>query len=320
MSNAMRVAFVVERFPAVSETFLIDQVADLLDRGVHVEIFTFKTGSEAKVSQRYQAYRMASLTHRLHPPSSNIQRVYGGMVRALLLLCIRPIAMMRTLNFLRYGRAAWSLQLIYWSSAFVCREFDLVHCHFGTSGVRFLMIKEVLGLRVPMVTTFYGHDVSLVFKQHPPDFYRELKARCPLYFVMSNDMKRRVVAQGFSEETVSVHPVSIDVDGYPFKERQDRPESAVELVFVGRLVEKKGVDDLLRALAIVRQKSSRGFRCTIIGAGDMEGELVKLSGVLGLQGVVEFAGAMRIEEIIKLLLEKQILIAPSKTASSGDME
>ena len=316
----LRVAFVTDAFPVISETFVIDQVADLLDRGVEVEIFTYNRGSTESISSRHNAYRMEERTHCLQRPTSNIRRFAGALPRALRLVRKNPLSLFRAINCFKYGRKAFSLRLLFEAAPFVGKRFDIVHCHFGPSAVSFLDIKDILKLDIPLVTTLYGYDVSSVFQKSPGEFYDRLKCESSLFLVMSNNMKQRVVAQGFPEHKVKVHPASIDVSSYPFCERRHRTGESIELVSVGRLVEKKGFDDLLRALAIVRSRTARPFRCSIIGGGPLEREMRHLASSLGLEEIVEFQGYLPIERIVDLLLKKHIMVQPSKTASNGDME
>ena len=177
---------------------------------------------------------------------------------------LHPLQLARALTYCMYRR---SLRLLFSLVPFIGRRFDVIHCHFGEIANRFLTIKEALHLDFPLITTFYGYDVSRVFKESPANPYDRLVQECSLFFVMSNDMKRRVLARGFPEDKVKVLPVSIDVDSYPFFERRCPADAPVELVSVARFVEKKGLDDLLRALAIVKQRTRRAFHCSIIGSG-----------------------------------------------------
>jgi colanic acid/amylovoran biosynthesis glycosyltransferase len=315
----IRVAFVVDRFPVTSETFIIDQVADLTDRGIEVEIFAYGNGDGNFVSSRYLEYRMLEKMHYLRPPNSKACRIIAAIPMAVGLFFKHPLILIRALNFIKYGRQAWSLQLLFAAQAFIGRHFDLIHFHFGTTAVAFFPVKKVLGWQIPTVTTFYGYDVSFIFKQSV-HFYDSLKQECDLFLVMSNNMKERVSAHGFPEEKIKVHPVSIDVESYPFSERRDNPDRPINLVFVGRLVEKKGCDDLLQALAKVRRQTSRALHCSIIGSGPLQEKLKQLALSLHLEDIVEFKGAMKIEDIIPLFLEQQIMISPSKTSRNGDME
>ena len=191
---------------------------------------------------------------------------------------------------------------------------------FGTVARDFVRVREVVGISGSLVTTFYGIDVSKVFEEYPADYYDRLRDACELYFVMSEDMKRRVVAKGFPSEQVRVHPVSIDVASYPYRVRELLEDEPLRLAFVGRFVEKKGADDLLRALGAASSASTRPLRCSIVGGGELDAELRELHASLGLGETASFEGYLAVEEMIRLFENQHVLVQPSKTAANGDME
>jgi colanic acid/amylovoran biosynthesis glycosyltransferase len=133
-------------------------------------------------------------------------------------------------------------------------------------------------------------------------------------------MKKRVVEYGFDPKKIFVHPVGINAGEYPFKLREKKDGEPVNIISVGRFVEKKGFDDLLRALAIVRTRTSKAFRCFIIGDGPLKAEIYELIKKLKLDDLVEFKGFMKIENIINSLMNMHFFVQPSKTAKDGDME
>jgi colanic acid/amylovoran biosynthesis glycosyltransferase len=110
------------------------------------------------------------------------------------------------------------------------------------------------------------------------------------------------------------------VGSVPFKERSLKEGETIHMATVGRFVEKKGFDDLLRSLAILKQKISRKFLCHIIGGGELDGELRALAKKLDVEDVVEWKGYMKLEDIEQYLLTMHFYVQPSKTASNGDME
>ena len=61
----VRVAFVTALFPAVPGAFIVNQVADLIDRGAVVSLFAFHLGSTENVSERYHSYHMDKLAQSL---------------------------------------------------------------------------------------------------------------------------------------------------------------------------------------------------------------------------------------------------------------
>ena len=316
----MRVAFVVDIFPLVSETFIINQVADLDDRGLHVDIYSFSRGDDAFVSQRYFDHDMASRVRYLDYPLPWARRVASAVPKALRLARRHPSVLLRALNVRRYGREALALKLLHWAEPIAGRDYDVVHCHFATAAREFVWVRDVAGISGDLITTFYGVDASKIFVDRPADYYDRLKQACALYFVMSEDMKRRVVAHGFPAEQVRVHPVSIEVGEYPFHVRELGDGEVLRLVSVGRFVEKKGFDDLLRGLAVLKEHTRRPVTCSIVGGGPLESELRKLEQSLELDGLVRFEGYFPVEQLIDHLADKHVLVQPSKTASNGDME
>ncbi len=320
-SKKMKIGFVVGIFPALSETFIIDQVADLADHGVDVETFSFHTSDHHNISKRFFDYKMADRTHYLAIPANRWRRLLGAIPRALRILFYNgPRALMRALDVKKYGTAARSLRLLYWAAPFAGRKFDLYHCHFGVAADDFLTIRDILGIKTKFLTTFYGFDVSRIPQTHGVQVYDRLKQESSLFFVMSQNMRDRVVALGFDSKKVIVHPVSIDVEQYPFAERTLQPTQPVQIASVGRFVEKKGFDDLLRALAIAKEKTTRSFQCNIVGGGQLEEDLYKLTNDLGIKDVVNYKGYMKIEDVIEFFKDQHFFVQPSKTAKNGDME
>lgn len=319
-TKQLRVAFVVGVFPAVSETFIIDQICDLIDRGIAVEVFSFKKGSELNISQRYFDYHLAERTHYLAMPARRVARIIGTLITIPQLLIKNPRALLRSLNVIQYRDAAWSLRLFYWSAPFFDRCFDLYHCHFGVVADDFLIIRDIIGMKEKMVTTFYGYDVSTVVREHGPHIYDRLQKESSLFFVMSENMRDRVIAFGFDPSKVIVHPVGINTAQYPFSERRVRPDEPINIVSVGRFVEKKGFDDLLQALAIVKAKTNRAFRCHIIGDGPLKAQLHELAQSLQVEDRLTWHGFMSIQKIVEFFKDMHFFVQPSKTARNGDME
>lgn len=316
-----KIAFVVGEFPVVSETFIINQVADLKDRGFDVEVFTFRRGSEENISERFGHYNMARQIHVCDMPQNFFVRCFRAIPKAISLFMCHRRAAFRVFNVVKYGRNALSLKLLYWVEPFSrMKDVDLIHCHFGTIATKFLIVKEILEMPQKIVTSFYGYDVSHIFKQKGPRVYDRLQKECALFFVMSENMKERVVAHGFDKEKVKVLPVSIDAASYPFSRRSLHPGEKVHIVSVGRFVEKKGFDDLLRALAIAKEKAKNPFFCSIVGGGPLEQSLHALTRSLGIEDRVDYKGYMKIEDVIDFFRSAHFFVQPSKTAANGDME
>src|SRR5712691_6932453 len=139
----LRVAFVVAVFPLVSEPFIIDQIALLLERGVEVDIYSFNRGNEAFVSRKFSEYDMSRRLCYIDYPLDKLARIVHAFPRAARLAVTHPRVLLRALDVKRYGREALSLKLLYWSTPLAGRDYDVVHCHFGYVARNFVWVREV---------------------------------------------------------------------------------------------------------------------------------------------------------------------------------
>jgi len=318
-NKKLKVAFIAA-YNVFPTTFIINQVADLIDKGIEVEIFWLKKGKSKAVSEKYHRYKMDKLGHNLEMPRNWAWRVILAIPKIIHILFSRPDILFKIFNFKKYKKNALSLKLLFWIEPFLGKKFNLVHCHYGPIANKFLIIKEILGIKTKIITTLYGYDVSHIFKQKPKTYYDRLKKECSLFFVMSNNMEERVVSYGFPAKKVKVLPISINVSAYPHWQRKMKKDETFNIVSVGNFVEKKGFDDLLRALEIVKTETKKPFKCFIIGGGPLEKKICRMTRELGLENIVEYKGYMKIEDIIDFFKNMHLFVQPSKTAEDGDME
>ncbi len=318
--GANKVAFVVGIFPVLSETWLISQVTNLIDRGIDVELYVFKDGSRANISDKFFTYHLAERMHLAEMPTNPFVRVLRAIPKIVHVLCTRPSLLLKIFDVKKYGADAYSLKNLFWVEPFLSMDAQVAHCHFGTVALRYLRVREILGLPQPFLTTFYGLDVSGVFQQKGRNVYKTLIRECREFIVMSTNMKERILPYGFPSEKIETLPISIDVASYPFARRSIAPGEVVRIATVGRFVEKKGYDDLLRALAILKKKSPRPFLCSIVGGGELEDELHQLAKKLNVEDVVAWKGFMKVEDVVQFLATQHLYVQPSKTARDGDME
>ena len=195
-----------------------------------------------------------------------------------------------------------------------------VHCHFGTVARDFVRVREVVGIRGSLVTTFYGIDVSKVFEEYPADYYDRLRDACELYFVMSEDMKRRVVAKGFPSEQVRAHPVSIDVASYPYRVRELLEDEPLRLRSSAASWRRRAPTTCCGRS--VRRAAHPPGRCAARSSGAVSSmrSCARFTRSLGLGETASFEGYLAVEEMIRLFENQHVLVQPSKTAANGDME
>lgn len=202
------------------------------------------------------------------------------------------------------------------------RQPRLVHAHFGIDGVYALPLAQRLG--VPLITSFHGYDATLstaalltspAWAQYPL-FRRRLARQGDLFLCASRFLRDRVLAMGFPAERSLVHYIGIDVGN--IRPREATEEQSV-IVHVARLVEVKGTEYLLRAVARLRGAAA-GCRLMVIGDGPCRPQLERLSRELGIAGRVDFLGARPHDEVMARLRAAAVLVLPSIRTATGRTE
>jgi colanic acid/amylovoran biosynthesis glycosyltransferase len=129
-------------------------------------------------------------------------------------------------------------------------------------------------------------------------------------------MKSQLIGLGFPESGLRIVRFGLDMEEYPVLEGERNPNN---LMMVGRLVEKKGFEYGLRAVAESR-KHGHHWNVNIFGDGPLMDSLQKLTNNLGLASSVRFHGFLPADAVLKAHRDHSLLLAPSVTASDGDME
>jgi glycosyltransferase involved in cell wall biosynthesis len=187
---------------------------------------------------------------------------------------------------------------------------DLIHAHFGHGGKSALYLARALG--IPLVTTLHGADVTV--RNRFPSLYKELIEEGALFLCDSSYLRDCAIALGFPTDKLLVHYIGVDRKQFV---RGSSRSAGDDILFVGRLVEKKGCEYLLRAIQLVQHRVSRSD-VTIIGDGPLRPHLEALARELGVH--CHFAGLQPATVIRQRLQETRIFCAPSVTAENGDSE
>ncbi len=136
---------------------------------------------------------------------------------------------------------------------------------------------------------------------------------CP-FVAISESTRLDLERRGIPGESIEVVPCGIDTAFYTPSEGVS-PERDL-LLYVGRLKKYKGIQFLLAALAMLREKG-RKLRLAVLGTGDYRDELIRTAESLGLSDTVEFPGFVSQEEKLNLLRRSWIAVFPSEKEGWG---
>ena len=193
-----------------------------------------------------------------------------------------------------------------------------IHAHFGRGGALALPIAQAL--QVPLYVTFHGGDATKethLRRRLIPTIYQRrlsaLKAYASGFLCVSQFVADRLAAQGFPHAKLIKHYIGIDVSRIqPPKQRQGR------LLFMGRLVDKKGVNVLLAAIRRLNDSGNAAvLGLDIAGSGPLEPELRAQAAELPN---VKFLGWQTTVQLDRALRKARAVVVPSRTAKNGDCE
>jgi colanic acid/amylovoran biosynthesis glycosyltransferase len=200
----------------------------------------------------------------------------------------------------------------------------LIHAHFGSYGAIAFPLAGRLGL--PFIVSFHGTDAAMKdwyvlrssYMAHRLYLLRRRRlAQVASRVIVQSDFLRRIVIErhGFPEEKVVMIRHGVDLD--LFQPHVAQPEWG-HILYVGRLVERKGLYYLLVALGKVKERFPT-VRLTVIGDGPMRGRYEALARQI-LGDRCTFLGAQPQQVVREYMAKAYVFCMPSVTMPSGEAE
>lgn len=311
----MRIGYVLKKFPRLSETFILNELLALEAQGVEIDIFSIR---EPDDEPRHAALdRLQASTTVVRPlKSKSIFRHLEDQSRETGEAAIRDRALL-------YSRLSaddpWN------SEALACalalkplieeREITHLHAHFATIAVA--VAAETAALA----------GIPFSFTMHAKDIYRNTVS----FDLLSRRLREAAFAVTVCEANATwlrskcsrgaCENLQVVYNGIELERWQPPTTERERAVFlaVGRLVEKKGFDDFLRACRLVKDAGYE-FKAGLIGVGDQQDRLLRMRSELGLESMVEMPGALPREDVRKLLERATLLVAPCVRAADGNVD
>ena len=307
----LRLAYVVKRYPRFSETFVVNELLAHEAAGVDTHVFALRPPADThfqpaiarvRAPVRYLksvAVRAGEFWSRLEP-----------------WLRRRPDAAAALSNALD-ADGVEVYQALELADQLTAHRVDHIHAHFATSAATVARLASLLT------------GIPYTFTAHAKDIYHESVNAAAL---------EQKIADSHAVVTVSEFNVAwlrnayphlankvvrvfngLPLEGLSMRRPRSTPPGPPLVLAVGRLVEKKGFDDLVRACAILRDRRV-DFRCLIVGGGELATALQHQVDAAALGDRVQLAGPLPSDHVVRLLREASALVAPCVTATSGDRD
>lgn len=315
----------MDQFPSVTQTFILNQITGLIDRGCKVEIFSDKRSYDSKVHDDVKTYNLLSNTTHLGGFSekkiweNKFFRIVQGIGYIFQYIAKHPFPILNALNIFRYGKKAASLYLLFIVVSILKRgQFDIVHCQFGTLGLKAMFYRELGVFSGKLIVSFRGFDVTQ-YLLNRPGIYDALYQKGDLFLPVSETLKKKLIENGCEKEKIIVHHSGIDCAKFQLKDRWRTNGEPTKVLTIARLTEKKGIAYATEAVARL-VSSGRKMNYIVVGEGKLRSNLERLINTLCVENSVRLTGWRNHEEVTLLLNDAHVLLAPSITADDGDQE
>jgi glycosyltransferase involved in cell wall biosynthesis len=206
------------------------------------------------------------------------------------------------------------------------KRASLLHAHFGMDALEAWPLAR--SLNIPMVVTLHGYDININrswweaghggpgMLNYPMRLLILSKQRRVTFIAVSNAIRRRAISFGIPPDKIFVQYIGVNCNkfspgGRPVGERERR------VLFIGRLIEKKGCEYLIKAFVRV-QEAVPDSCLVIVGDGELRASLQQLAKGLAIRAT--FRGAIASEDVRHEMHLAKVFCLPSILATNGDAE
>ncbi len=317
----MRVAFLTHVFPVMSETPFLNQVVGLVERGHEVDIYA--DAPQPGYSSHPEVERLGLAARTRYP--ERLPAATGARWQAATRLILTSRGrdrrtLLASLNPFMLWRRAWSLDQLRRTVRFLPpRPYDVCYCVFGQDAPHALRIRSLGALSGPLVVAFRGADTTKYVARRGRRVYAATFRSAEVLLPVCDFLARRLIAMGAAPERIVVHRTGIDLRHWPWRERRPSSNGSLRLVTVARLVEKKGIEYVLRAVKALTD-AHIPVEYDVLGEGPLRAPLTRDIERLGIADRVRFHGWQAQAEVRAQMDHAHVLVQASVTGRDGDEE
>ena len=308
-----RVGYVMKVFPRRSETFIVTELLAQERAGLEVEVFSLRPSGDQ--------HAHAALD-RLQAPVTYIgdgEPTLGDVLLALmpeLGTAERAADVDRMLRMAGTEKPRDVMQALEVARHVRERGITHLHAHFANVAASVARMAAALAGITYSVT---AHAKDIFHEEVDPAKLAAIVEDASSVISVS-DFNVAHLRHEVSAAAARVHRVynGIELEHFPFSVPDDRPP---RILAVGRLVEKKGFDDLIDACAAMAMAQDCGaFECRIVGEGVQGDALRRQVAALGLEQYVTFTGAASQEQVRKEMASAAVLAVPCVVGADGNRD
>lgn len=311
----MKLGYILKAFPRVSETFILTELLGLERLGGGVTIFSRYNPAEdvphaALNDLKAEVIHLETLLKDRFWEPFEIHRRLARRFGEPHDRALETAIAYRSRQELRYWMLAGSV-----AEKAADLGLDHLHAHFATGSASVARYaSRITG--IPFSFTAHAKDIYL--STVDPRRLSDLLLEASSVITVSDANLAYLRSLAPEARVVRIYN-GLDLDRFPFLTAPPSSEPAI-ILSVARFVEKKGLSDLIAAVARLRSRG-KAVRCRLVGTGPLEEALRSQVRDLGLDGQVEFKGMASQEEVTSTYLpQASSFVLPCVVASDGDRD
>jgi glycosyltransferase involved in cell wall biosynthesis len=297
----VKITYLLNCFPNISETFISDEIYTLVKAGTEVEIFSLQTPEKNIVHDNAQYLIDKGLVHYLAVPSKK-----SKLISLLSAILTKPIGIFR---LFRAELPTWiKLEGVSYANQIMHSKPQFIHSHFADKSTQIAHIINIVN-RVPYSFTTHGYDVFF----EPPDNYMDLVRLATFIYAISN-FNAEYLHTTFliPKSKILVNYCGIDLSLFTASTpRLINKALPIKILTIARLHAVKGHKVLLEAMASFKQDNEQAFELWLAGDGPLRQELEAMVKDLRLQNEVKFLGNQSQSQVRELISSSDLFVLPS---------
>jgi glycosyltransferase involved in cell wall biosynthesis len=330
-SSNRQIGYLLRSYPRLSQTFILNEILALEELGVSIQIFALTNPHEKFVQMQVDQVRAPihyldeslqprSLTKRLREDMQVARLHFKGYLRSLAYVAANGLidgGYTASSRWNCFRQAVHLTHLLSLQQQNTGQTIDHLHAHFAHDPALIAYLVHLM-TGIPFSFTAHARDLYQVPDKALADRIRRAKAvvtccRANLEYL------NRIAPSQESKFSLVYHGVNLK-DFQPDPSPGANSASHGPLILsVGRLVEKKGFQDLLQALLIVKERGEK-FHCSIYGDGPLCEQLGDWIEKHGMAGEVTLMGDRTQQELISVFQSATLFVLTPAQTGDGDRD
>jgi glycosyltransferase involved in cell wall biosynthesis len=295
-------------FPRFSETFILTEILELERLGVEVEVFSLRPPADGRFHAGLAELQApVSYLTSAGIRASDLWSELGGAAAELGDLGPQLAELLAV-------DARDALQAVQLARAARRRGLTHLHAHFASAGTTVAR----LAARIAGITYGFTAHAKDIFHADVDRADLRRKLRDAVDVVTVSDFNLDFLRLEFGADAHALRRVynGLDLTSFPFSDPADRP---AVISAVGRLVEKRGFDDLLTAAALLVGQG-REVELVLVGSGDQEAALRSQADRLGLGDRLRMLGGLPQHKVAQIVAQSAVFAAPCVVGADGNRD